>query len=48
MDAETIRWIIGAVLVAVGVPIFYIGNYLSAPDDKKKQKATEVKLLGLI
>ena len=48
MDTETIRWIIGAVLIATGVPIFYLGNYLRAPDEIKRQKATEVKLLGII
>ena len=48
MDTESIRWIVGAVLVVVGVPVFYIGNYLSAAEGKKKQKAGEVKYLGLI
>lgn len=48
MDADTIRWIIGAVLIAIGVPFFYLGNYLSAPEGRKKQKAAEIKLLGLI
>ena len=48
MDTDTIRWIVGAVLIAIGVPFFYLGNYLSAPEDRKKQKAAEIKLLGLI
>ena len=38
---------IGAVLIAVGVPLFYIGRYLSAPEDKKKQKAHGIKVIGL-
>jgi hypothetical protein len=39
---------VGAVLIAVGVPVFYLGNYLLAPEAKKKQKTGEIKYLGLI
>jgi heme/copper-type cytochrome/quinol oxidase subunit 2 len=38
---------IGAVLIAVGVPLFSIGRYLSAPEDKKKQKARGIKVIGI-
>ncbi len=42
------RWIIGAVLIAVGLPLFFVGRYLSAPEDKKKQKARDIKIIGII
>jgi heme/copper-type cytochrome/quinol oxidase subunit 2 len=38
---------IGALLIAVGVPLFFIGRYLSAPEDKKKQKARGIKIIGI-
>jgi hypothetical protein len=48
MDTDTIRWIVGAVLIAIGLPVFYLGNYLLSPETKKRQKAGEIKYLGLI
>ena len=39
---------IGAVMIAIGVPLFYVGRYLSAPDDKKKQKARDIKVIGIV
>ena len=38
---------IGALLIAVGVPLFFIGRCLSAPEDKKKQKARGIKIIGI-
>jgi hypothetical protein len=42
------RWIIGAVLIAVGLPLFYVGRYLSASEDKKKQRARDIKSIGIL
>jgi len=48
MDTSSLIIIaIGAVLIAVGVPLFYVGRYLSAPADKKKQKARGIKVIGI-
>ena len=49
MDIQSLILIaIGAVLIAVGVPLFSIGRYLSAPEDKKKQKARGIKVIGIV
>jgi hypothetical protein len=38
----------GAVLIAVGLPLFYVGRYLSAPENEKKQKARDIKGIGIL
>ncbi len=43
-----IIWIMGVVLIAIGLPLFYLGRYFSAPEDKKKQKAREIKEIAII
>jgi len=49
MDTSSLIIIaIGAVLIAVGVPLFSIGRYLSAPEDKKKQKAHGIKIIAIV
>jgi hypothetical protein len=47
-QAELIRWIIGAALIAVGLPLFYVGRYLSAPSDEKEQKARDIKIIAIV
>jgi uncharacterized membrane-anchored protein len=48
MDAASlIKYAIGAMLIAVGLPLYYIGRYLSAPEDKKKQKARDIKVIAI-
>jgi hypothetical protein len=39
-EKKLIVWAIGAVLIAVGLPLFYVGRYLSAPENEKKTKST--------
>jgi hypothetical protein len=39
---------IGAVMIAVGVPLFFIGRYLLSPDDKRKPRASSIKILGIV
>ncbi|MHB8086058.1 MAG: hypothetical protein ACYDHZ_09545 [Dehalococcoidia bacterium] len=41
-------WLMGEVLIATGLPLFYVGRYLSAPEDKKKQKARDLKVIGIV
>ena len=43
-----ILWTMGVVMIAVGLPLFYVGRYFSAPEDKKKQKARDLKVIGII
>lgn len=45
---KLIIWLMGVVMIGIGLPLFYIGRYLSAPEDKKKQKARDVKVIGII
>jgi hypothetical protein len=48
MDTTSlIKFAIGAILIAIGVPLFFVGRYLSAPEDKKKQKARGIKIIGI-
>jgi hypothetical protein len=43
-----ILWTMGVVMIAIGLPLFYVGRYFSAPDDQKKQKARDVKVIAII
>ncbi len=38
----------GAVLIAVGVPVFYVGLYFAAPEDKKKRRARSLSVIGVV
>jgi hypothetical protein len=49
MDTTSlIIFAIGAVMIAVGVPLFTVGRYLLALEDKKKQRARGIKLVGIV
>jgi heme/copper-type cytochrome/quinol oxidase subunit 2 len=51
MGMDTTRlilWSMGVVMIAIGLPLFYVARYFSAPEDKKKQKARDVKVIGII
>ena len=43
-----IVWLMGEVLIAIGVPLFYLARYLSAPEDKKKQNARDLKVIAIV
>lgn len=45
---DTVRWVIGAMLIAVGLPLFFLARYLEAPEDKKKESARVLKLVSII
>jgi heme/copper-type cytochrome/quinol oxidase subunit 2 len=45
---KLIIWAIGAVLIAVGLPLFYLGRYFRAPEDEKKQKARDMQGIAII
>ena len=49
MDTTSlIIWLMGVVLIGIGLPLFYIARYLSAPEDQKKQKARNLKVIAII
>jgi hypothetical protein len=43
-----IIWVMGVVLIGVGLPLFYIGRYLSAPEDQKKKRARDIKGIAIL
>jgi len=49
MDTSSaIRIVIGAVLIAIGVPLFALARYFSAPEDKKAQMARDMRLIAIV
>ena len=49
MDTNSlIIWVIRVVLIGVGLPLFYIGRYLSAPEDEKQRKARDLKGIAIL
>jgi ACR3 family arsenite efflux pump ArsB len=48
MDTSSaIRIVIGAVLIAIGLPLFALARYFSAPEDKKNQMAKAMKVIAI-
>ena len=48
MDTSSaIRIVIGAVLIAIGVPLFALARYFSAPEDKKAQMARSMRVIAI-
>jgi uncharacterized membrane-anchored protein len=43
-----IIWTMGVVMIAIGLPLFYVGRYFSAPESEKKQKARDIKGIAII
>ena len=49
MDTSSaIRIVIGAVLIAIGLPLFALARYFLAPEDKKNQMARGMKVIAII
>jgi heme/copper-type cytochrome/quinol oxidase subunit 2 len=46
--AELIKWLMGVVMIAIGVPLFFLGMYFRAPENEKKQKAGYLQVIGII
>jgi uncharacterized protein YjeT (DUF2065 family) len=46
--SDTVRLISGAVLIAVGVPLFFLAKYLLASEENKKRIARSLKIVGMI
>lgn len=48
MDAgNTIRIVIGAILIAIGIPLFALARYFSAPENKKNQMVQHIKIIAI-
>lgn len=48
MDASSaMRIVIGAMLIAIGLPLFALTRYFSAPEDKKKQMARRIEIIAI-
>ena len=45
--SSAIRIVIGAVLIAIGLPLFALARYFSAPEDKKNQMARGMKVIAI-
>jgi len=43
-----IVWAMGAVMIAVGVPLYFLGRYYSAPEEEKKKKARDIKIVAIV
>ena len=43
-----ILWTMGVVMIAIGLPLFYLGRYFRAPEDEKEQKAGYLQVIGII
>jgi heme/copper-type cytochrome/quinol oxidase subunit 2 len=41
-------WLMGVVLIGIGLPLFYLGRYFRAPEGEKKQKARDVQVIAII
>jgi ACR3 family arsenite efflux pump ArsB len=48
MDTSSaIRIVIGAVLIAIGLPLFALARYFSASEDKKNQMIRSMKVIAI-
>jgi uncharacterized membrane-anchored protein len=48
MDTSSaIRIAVGAVLIAIGLPLYALARYFSAPEDKKNQMAKAMKVIAI-
>jgi heme/copper-type cytochrome/quinol oxidase subunit 2 len=49
VDTEKlILWVMGVVMIGIGLPLFYLGRYFRAPEDEKNQKARDVQVIAII
>jgi len=48
METDTIRLVIGAVLIAIGVPLFSLARYLLAPEENKKRMARGLRVIAIV
>ncbi len=48
MDVSSaIRIVIGAMLIAIGLPLFALARYFSSAEDKKNQTVRDIKIIAI-
>jgi hypothetical protein len=45
---QLVLWGMGAALITVGLPLFYVARYLLAPEDQKTRKARDIKGIAIV
>ena len=45
--SSTIRIVIGAMLIAIGLPLFALARYFSVPKHKKNQMVRGIKIIAI-
>jgi hypothetical protein len=45
---DTYRWVIGAVMIAIGLPLYFLARYLEASEDAKKRRVRDLKLIAIM
>jgi hypothetical protein len=45
---DTVRWIIGAVLIAIGIPLYFLARYFDASEDLKKRRIRDLKTIAVV
>ena len=49
MDISTlVMWLMGEVLIAIGVPVFAMALYLLAPEERKRKILRGVLVIGIV
>lgn len=46
--SKLVTLLMGEVVIAIGVPLFCIARYFSAPDEKKKRRAHSIKIVAIV
>jgi len=48
MDTSSvIRIVIGAMMIAIGLPLLALARYFTAPEDKKNKMALRIKVIAI-
>lgn len=45
--SSTIRIVIGAMMIAIGLPLFALARYFSAPEHEKNQRIRGIKIIAI-
>ncbi len=46
--ARLVIWSMGAMMIAVGVPLYFLANYFSAPESEKQKKIRDLKIVAIV
>ena len=42
------RWVIGAILIAIGVPLYFLARYFEASEESKKRRIRDLKGIAIV